>query len=159
MREEFPGGNRQPSAPPAPGLRLPVQLQADGAGQGEPGPALRPPLLPAVPGHNASSTCFPQAELISWSKGFQCSDVEGKDVVQLLQAAISKQEVGAGWGVLAGWAAPRRGADGATLSGQLHHVDVVALLNNTVGTMMTCSTPEKPCEIALVVGEQWGWGL
>ncbi|XP_040538985.1 hexokinase-3 isoform X5 [Gallus gallus] len=71
-------------------------------------------------------TGLDKAELISWSKGFQCSDVEGKDVVQLLQAAISKQE--------------------------LHHVDVVALLNNTVGTMMTCSTPEKPCEIALVVG-------
>ncbi|XP_048816370.1 hexokinase-3 [Lagopus muta] len=66
-----------------------------------------------------------KAELISWSKGFQCTDVEGKDVVQLLQAAISKQE--------------------------LCHVDVVALLNDTVGTMMTCSTREKPCEIALVV--------
>ncbi|NXJ06673.1 HXK3 protein, partial [Odontophorus gujanensis] len=71
-------------------------------------------------------TGLDKAELISWSKGFQCSDVEGRDVVQLLQAAISKQE--------------------------LYHVDVVALLNNTVGTMMTCSTREKPCEIALVVG-------
>ncbi|XP_021265806.1 hexokinase-3-like isoform X4 [Numida meleagris] len=71
-------------------------------------------------------TGLDKAELISWSKGFRCSDVEGRDVVQLLQAAISKQE--------------------------LHHVDVVALLNNTVGTMMTCSTREKPCEIALVVG-------
>ncbi|XP_072204418.1 hexokinase-3 [Excalfactoria chinensis] len=71
-------------------------------------------------------TGLDKAELISWSKGFQCSDVEGKDVVQLLQAAISKQK--------------------------LNHVEVVALLNNTVGTMMTCSTPEKPCEVALVVG-------
>ncbi|OXB81001.1 UNVERIFIED_CONTAM: hypothetical protein H355_006084, partial [Colinus virginianus] len=70
-------------------------------------------------------TALDKAELISWSKGFQCSDVEGRDVVQLLQAAINKQE--------------------------LYHVDVVALLNNTVGTMMTCSTREKPCEIALVV--------
>ncbi|XP_015731715.1 hexokinase-3 isoform X3 [Coturnix japonica] len=67
-----------------------------------------------------------KAELISWSKGFQCSNVEGKDVVQLLQAAISRQE--------------------------LNHVEVVALMNNTVGAMMTCSTPQKPCEIALVVG-------
>ncbi|KAM6322755.1 hexokinase-3 [Podargus strigoides] len=66
-----------------------------------------------------------KAELISWSKGFSCSDVEGKDVVQLLQAAINKQE--------------------------LNHVDVVALMNDTVGTMMTCSTSEQPCEVALVL--------
>ncbi|KAM9289518.1 hexokinase-3 [Morus bassanus] len=66
-----------------------------------------------------------KAELISWSKGFSCSDVEGKDVVQLLQSAINKQE--------------------------LYHVEVVALMNDTVGTMMTCSMGGKPCEVALVV--------
>lgn len=43
---------------------------------------------------NSSAMFSPQAELISWSKGFSCSDVEGKDVVQLLQSAINKQEVG-----------------------------------------------------------------
>ncbi|NWZ24206.1 HXK2 protein, partial [Asarcornis scutulata] len=67
-----------------------------------------------------------KAELISWSKGFQCSDVEGKDVVQLLQAAINKLE--------------------------LYHVEVIALLNDTVGTMMASSWGGKPCEIALVMG-------
>ncbi|XP_066861499.1 hexokinase-3 isoform X2 [Anser cygnoides] len=67
-----------------------------------------------------------KAELISWSKGFQCSDVEGKDVVQLLQAAINKLE--------------------------LYHVQVIALLNDTVGTMMASSWGGKPCEIALVTG-------
>ncbi|XP_040429761.1 hexokinase-3 isoform X3 [Cygnus olor] len=67
-----------------------------------------------------------KAELISWSKGFQCSDVEGKDVVQLLQAAINKLE--------------------------LYHVQVIALLNDTVGTMMASSWGGKPCEIALVMG-------
>ncbi|XP_071615005.1 hexokinase-3 isoform X1 [Heliangelus exortis] len=66
-----------------------------------------------------------EAELISWSKGFCCSDVEGKDVVQLLQKAINSQEI--------------------------YNVDVVALLNDTVGTIMTCSSGDKPCEIALVV--------
>ncbi|NXI72499.1 HXK2 protein, partial [Anseranas semipalmata] len=71
-------------------------------------------------------TQLDKAELISWSKGFCCSDVEGKDVVQLLQLAINKQE--------------------------LYHVEVVALLNDTVGTMMTCSMWGKPCEIALVMG-------
>uniref|UniRef100_A0A663FF79 hexokinase n=1 Tax=Aquila chrysaetos chrysaetos TaxID=223781 RepID=A0A663FF79_AQUCH len=71
-------------------------------------------------------TQLDKAELISWSKGFSCSDVEGKDVVQLLQLAINKQE--------------------------LHHVDVVALMNDTVGTMMTCSMRGEPCEVALIVG-------
>ncbi|NXE74823.1 HXK2 protein, partial [Cochlearius cochlearius] len=70
-------------------------------------------------------TRLDKAELLSWSKGFSCSDVEGKDVVQLLQSAINKQE--------------------------LCNVDVVALMNDTVGTMMTCSMEGKPCEVALVV--------
>ncbi|XP_069725633.1 hexokinase-3 [Phaenicophaeus curvirostris] len=67
-----------------------------------------------------------KAELISWSKGFSCSDMEGKDVVQLLQSCINKQEI--------------------------YHVEVVALINDTVGTMMTCSIEGKPCEVALTVG-------
>ncbi|NWW95719.1 HXK3 protein, partial [Rhynochetos jubatus] len=70
-------------------------------------------------------TRLDKAELISWSKGFSCSDVEGKDVVQLLQSAINKQE--------------------------LYHVDVVALMNDTVGTMMACSMGGKPCEVALTM--------
>ncbi|NXA03005.1 HXK2 protein, partial [Sapayoa aenigma] len=77
---------------------------------------------------SCQQTKLDRAELISWSKGFSCSDVEGKDVVQLLQSAINKHE--------------------------LCHVDVVALMNDTVGTMMTCSTEGRPCEIALVAGEQ-----
>ncbi|XP_063204772.1 hexokinase-3 isoform X1 [Chroicocephalus ridibundus] len=74
---------------------------------------------------SCKQTQLNKAELLSWSKGFSCSDVEGKDVVQLLQSAINKQE--------------------------LFHVEVVALMNDTVGTMMTCSTRERPCEVALVV--------
>ncbi|NXL66009.1 HXK2 protein, partial [Chordeiles acutipennis] len=74
---------------------------------------------------SCKQTGLNKAELISWSKGFSCSDVEGKDVVQLLQSAINKQE--------------------------LNHVHVIALMNNTVGTMMTCSMGEKPCEVALIM--------
>ncbi|NXX38780.1 HXK2 protein, partial [Tricholaema leucomelas] len=70
-------------------------------------------------------TQLDKAELISWAKNFSCSDVEGKDVVQLLQLAINKLE--------------------------LYHVHVIALMNNTVGTMMTCSLEGKPCEVALIV--------
>ncbi|NWR79586.1 HXK2 protein, partial [Centropus unirufus] len=67
-----------------------------------------------------------KAELISWSKGFTCTDVEGQDVVQLLQRAINKLE--------------------------FYSVEVVALINDTVGTMMTSSTEGKPCEVALIAG-------
>ncbi|NXD76389.1 HXK2 protein, partial [Halcyon senegalensis] len=70
-------------------------------------------------------TQLDKAELLSWSKDFSCSDMEGKDVVQLLQSAIRKQE--------------------------LYHVEVVALVNDTVGTMMSCSMGGKPCEVALIV--------
>ncbi|NXX98092.1 HXK2 protein, partial [Centropus bengalensis] len=67
-----------------------------------------------------------KGELISWSKGFTCTDVEGQDVVQLLQRAINKLEICG--------------------------VEVVALINDTVGTMMTCNTEGKPCEVALIAG-------
>ncbi|NWI16458.1 HXK3 protein, partial [Crypturellus soui] len=68
--------------------------------------------------------CSPQGKLIAWSKDVRCSDVEGHDVVQLLQAAINKQE--------------------------RYRVDVVALLNDTVGTMMSCNMEGMPCEVALL---------
>ncbi|NWV94033.1 HXK2 protein, partial [Machaerirhynchus nigripectus] len=73
---------------------------------------------------SCKQTQLDKAELLSWSKGFSCSGVVGKDVVQMLQSAINKQE--------------------------LSHVDVVALMNDTVGTLMTCSTEGRPCEIAVV---------
>ncbi|KAM8972018.1 hexokinase-3 [Pelodytes ibericus] len=64
--------------------------------------------------------------LISWTKGFHCSGVEGKDVVQLLQDAIR-----------------RRGDYG---------VDVIAIVNDTVGTMMSCGYQDHSCEVGLIVG-------
>lgn len=38
----------------------------------------------------------PQSTLISWTKGFRCSGVEGQDVVQLLRDAIQRQGVSGG---------------------------------------------------------------
>lgn len=38
----------------------------------------------------------PQSTLISWTKGFRCSGVEGQDVVQLLRDAIERQGVSGG---------------------------------------------------------------
>lgn len=34
-----------------------------------------------------------KARLVSWTKGFNCSGVEGEDVVQLLRNAIKKRQV------------------------------------------------------------------
>ncbi|XP_056358121.1 hexokinase-3 [Oenanthe melanoleuca] len=73
---------------------------------------------------SCQQTRLDKAELLSWSKGFSCSGVVGKDVVQLLQSAINKQE--------------------------LRQVEVVAVMNDTVGTMMTCSMEGRPCEVGIV---------
>ncbi|XP_005053638.1 PREDICTED: hexokinase-3 [Ficedula albicollis] len=73
---------------------------------------------------SCQQTRLDKAELLSWSKGFSCSGVVGKDVAQLLQSAINKQE--------------------------LRHVEVVAVMNDTVGTMMTCSMEGRPCEVGIV---------
>ncbi|XP_066570364.1 hexokinase-2 [Amia ocellicauda] len=64
--------------------------------------------------------------LLTWTKGFKSSGVEGKDVVSLLRKAIRK-----------------RGD---------FDIDVVAVVNDTVGTMMTCGYDDHNCEIGLIVG-------
>ncbi|XP_030647665.1 hexokinase-2 [Chanos chanos] len=64
--------------------------------------------------------------LVSWTKGFKSSGVEGKDVVNLLRQAIK-----------------RRGD---------FDIDIVAVINDTVGTMMTCGYDDHHCEIGLIVG-------
>ncbi|GAB1298216.1 Hexokinase-3 [Apodemus speciosus] len=63
--------------------------------------------------------------LISWTKGFRCSGVEGQDVVQLLRDAIQRQGT--------------------------YSIDVVAMVNDTVGTMMGCELGPGPCEVGLIV--------
>ncbi|XP_037835154.1 hexokinase-2 isoform X2 [Kryptolebias marmoratus] len=64
--------------------------------------------------------------LIRWTKGFNCSGVEGKDVVKLLKMAIQ-----------------RRGD---------FNIDSVAMVNDTVGTMMSCGYPDSNCEIGMIIG-------
>ncbi|KAM4675514.1 hexokinase-3 isoform 2-T2 [Discoglossus pictus] len=67
-----------------------------------------------------------QSVLISWTKGFHCSGVEGQDVVQLLRDAI------------------RRRGD--------YNVDVIAIVNDTVGTLMSCGYHDHSCEVGFIVG-------
>jgi len=64
--------------------------------------------------------------LTQWTKGFKCSDVEGNDVVQLLKQAIDRR---------------------ADLS-----IQVVAILNDTTGTLMSCAWREPKCRIGLILG-------
>ncbi|KAM8876608.1 hexokinase-1-like [Synchiropus splendidus] len=64
--------------------------------------------------------------LLTWTKGFKATDCEGEDVVGLLREAIKRREE--------------------------FELDVVALVNDTVGTMMTCAYEEPTCEIGLIAG-------
>ncbi|XP_063784002.1 hexokinase-3 isoform X2 [Pseudophryne corroboree] len=66
-----------------------------------------------------------QSVLISWTKGFRCSGVEGRDVVQLLKDAI------------------QRCGD--------YKVDVLAIVNDTVGTMMSCGYEDHSCEVGFII--------
>ncbi|XP_032806806.2 hexokinase-2-like isoform X1 [Petromyzon marinus] len=71
-------------------------------------------------------TKLDESTLVTWTKGFKTSGVEGRDIVQLLREAIK-----------------RRGD---------FDIDVVAVVNDTVGTMMTCGYDDQRCEVGLIVG-------
>uniref|UniRef100_A0A5S6QLY4 Phosphotransferase n=1 Tax=Trichuris muris TaxID=70415 RepID=A0A5S6QLY4_TRIMR len=66
------------------------------------------------------------ATLITWTKGFNCKGVVGKNVVQLLQNAIDEYKD--------------------------IKVKVVALLNDTVGTQMALAYSDHNCHVGLIVG-------
>ncbi|VDO70479.1 unnamed protein product [Haemonchus placei] len=67
-----------------------------------------------------------RAKLIHWTKGFSASGCEGHDVVHLLRKAVKRR-------------------------GDIE-IDVVALLNDTVGTLMACAFKENSCQIGVIVG-------
>lgn len=67
-----------------------------------------------------------KARLVRWTKGFRCSGVEEQDVVELLRDAIKR----------------RRDID----------IDVMAVLNDTTGTLMSCAHKRRDCTIGLIIG-------
>uniref|UniRef100_A0A8C4W0H0 Hexokinase-2 n=1 Tax=Gopherus evgoodei TaxID=1825980 RepID=A0A8C4W0H0_9SAUR len=71
-------------------------------------------------------TKLDESILVTWTKGFKSSGVEGKDVVAMIRKAIKK-----------------RGD---------FDIDLVAVVNDTVGTMMTCGYDDHNCEVGLIVG-------
>ncbi|EYC37234.1 hypothetical protein Y032_0813g2481 [Ancylostoma ceylanicum] len=64
--------------------------------------------------------------LISWTKGFSVSGCEGQDVCAMLKEACNR----------------RNDLD----------IDFVALLNDTVGTLMACAFKENTCQIGVIIG-------
>ncbi|XP_067012621.2 hexokinase type 2 [Anabrus simplex] len=67
-----------------------------------------------------------QGILVRWTKGFNCSDSVGKNVVQMLVDAIN-----------------RRGD---------MKIDVLAVLNDTTGTLMSCAWKNTNTRIGLIIG-------
>ena len=65
-------------------------------------------------------------KLIKWTKGFSASGVEGADVVVLLSKAL--RQVG------------------------LNDIDIAALANDTVGTLMAQSYEEPDCDVGIIFG-------
>uniref|UniRef100_A0A8B9T252 Hexokinase-2 n=1 Tax=Anas platyrhynchos TaxID=8839 RepID=A0A8B9T252_ANAPL len=71
-------------------------------------------------------TSLDEGILLKWTKGFKATGCEGEDVVSLLKEAIHRREE--------------------------FDLDVVAVVNDTVGTMMTCGYEDPYCEVGLIVG-------
>ncbi|XP_028451889.1 hexokinase-2-like [Perca flavescens] len=69
-----------------------------------------------------------QSILIRWTKGFNCSRVEGKDVVTLLREAIQRTR------------------------NMNYNIGPVVIVNDTVGAMMSCGYNNPSCEIGMIIG-------
>ncbi|XP_053693107.1 hexokinase type 2-like [Sabethes cyaneus] len=65
--------------------------------------------------------------LAGWTKGFTCSEVVNQDIVQLLRDALDRRTDG-------------------------NKIEICAILNDTVGTLMSCAWKNRNCRIGLVVG-------
>ncbi|XP_055838673.1 hexokinase type 2-like [Episyrphus balteatus] len=63
--------------------------------------------------------------LVRWTKGFNCAGVENEDVVLLLKDALKRRQV---------------------------DISVVAILNDTTGTLMSCAHRNKHCKIGVIIG-------
>uniref|UniRef100_A0A7M4F5V7 hexokinase n=1 Tax=Crocodylus porosus TaxID=8502 RepID=A0A7M4F5V7_CROPO len=109
------------SWPPAPSRQLRWRTAPIGSGPLRAGGR----AVPAAAAPDSPVLLSLQSKLQSWSKGYSCSGVVGRDVGQLLQAAIQRQS---------------------------HDINVMVVVNDTVATMMGCRLGTKPCEVGLIVG-------
>ncbi|XP_064631401.1 hexokinase-2-like isoform X8 [Lineus longissimus] len=67
-----------------------------------------------------------KGHLVRWTKGFTCKGVEGEDVVRLLHEAIERRKD--------------------------LNVECLAVINDTVGTLMACAYDDNDCKIGLILG-------
>lgn len=67
-----------------------------------------------------------KAILTNWTKGFKCAGVEGNDIVKLLHEAIQRR-------------------------GDIK-VNCLAVINDTVGALMSCAHSDNLCAIGLILG-------
>lgn len=67
------------------------------------------------------------AKLVAWTKGFHCTNSVGRDVVEMLSDALTR----------------RGDVD----------IDVMAVLNDTTGTLMSCAYKNKECRVGVIVGK------
>ncbi|KAL1915712.1 uncharacterized protein VTP21DRAFT_6471 [Calcarisporiella thermophila] len=70
-------------------------------------------------------TALDRGTLIHWTKGFNCSGVEGKDIVELLRDALSRKNV---------------------------PVEVLALVNDTVGTLISQGYKDPNTLLGVILG-------
>jgi len=66
-----------------------------------------------------------RSRLVTWTKGFKCSGVEGEDIVTLLHEAIASQKL---------------------------RVKCVAVINDTVGALLAGAHTDQDCQIGLILG-------
>lgn len=64
--------------------------------------------------------------LAQWTKGFSCSDVQGEDVVRLLEEALERR-------------------------GDIQ-IEVCAILNDTTGCLMSCAWKNRNCRVGIICG-------
>ncbi|KAI1280501.1 Hexokinase type 2 [Halotydeus destructor] len=74
------------------------------------------------------------AKLVRWTKGFKCSGVVGENVAKLLRDAL------------------RRYQERHPYQRSAALIDVVAVINDTTGTLMSCAHKNGDCKIGLIVG-------
>ncbi|XP_021340978.1 hexokinase type 2-like isoform X2 [Mizuhopecten yessoensis] len=67
-----------------------------------------------------------KAILAHWTKGFKCEGVEGEDIVRLLHEAIQRR-------------------------GDIE-VECLAVINDTVGALMSCAHSNRKCAVGLILG-------
>jgi hexokinase len=72
-----------------------------------------------------NQTKLASGTLINWTKGFSTKGVVGQDVVKLLNETFQRKHI---------------------------EVETVALVNDTVGTMVACSYSNSTCEMGIIMG-------